>query len=1265
MMTAARFWGSTAALLCALLLQNCQPNALRVTEEERPSAGSALASGISQDASNEPAEALFLSLPPLSSSSVHVSPSRSPITPANKKTLAATPSPRSLSPSLSSASVLAAVSNSSTELPSLQPAASSRASYVVPLRHTPRHAPSTIFTTASGERVQFSQVDGQWRAAIQAGSGVSVLPRILPVVNPAGIEIEAMLSWLQTQDSCTSRARIHILNMSQAPYGSHVYLGRMGLLGGMPESPSQGGRLASSTTAQEKWVQGPTLHLSSDETLTYPYTLSLPPGARFTGYRLQPGSVVTRASWTAWYVGEDSRDVISNVDLRQSGSGRSAGISATVADIISLSAIEGTTGRTSENAQRRAHVSSHSHAALVLYGKTKRNKLFRRRSQLKIALDVSYVIESSPEDSPASHLSMSQNIFPNPLHQAPAASSIPVASSPHPTAASVSAATPVVPSPIPCVIQPAPAAAAPFFEKEDNHVVSAPPNPEPDIDFSSARVLHEKKMTGPVSPLTESESIDLLTMYVSDGAKRAQEIVDKDAVIVIGNTGAGKSTFLNYLLGCRMALKSLQDVRLRGRRSDEVMTVAEPSDECPVVPFLIGHGKESETFMPQIAAPDNDSLAYCDCPGFLDNRGAETNIANAVNIRRVLQAARSVRIVILISDKTFDADRCRGLTDMLRICTQLFGSADNIKKYKESLLLGVTRAPGNTTIDEMQGFLQENTPEIMKVLSDRLFLYDPMDGGGEDFWDREQCLAELKALEPIRYAGDLFQTVLDARDEKTLRNMVEQQGKKASSFLRHGKYDKAAACWQTLQRLRVIDQLSVERLLNESKERILGQLAQLEIGFKEACYADDMDKAKKLLDAFGKITHHFSKEEDEFDLPSLEALKEYYAEVEERKKQKKERDRAHEAARIQAAKDKQELLNIITSQKVELERNQEKLTRKDTAMREELEAELAGREEAYKQSLSATQKELEESLRRNEEALSMVQMQRLSMEEINRLLDDKKAMQEDYAKQLENKNKEWLEEKQEYDLKLAAQQAAQAKKHEELQSKIDLLSRQHKSEEQHLQSLRIPEEAFGAKAWKDYFGVEVGTAPLLPANIDEILNSSCPFWPGKQVKDTHLLVLVPATVNSRPFTLDLLGELIKSPQGSGSKTQYRYYDGGTVQEELGAKSPGSSYWVLMTRDVLPGSRSKTYDAQKELVAAHARRLRLPYKMPDALSAATAILLHHARTGERLYTDDPWTYTRCQEKVLGNKYPVIVGGFSSGGLYGVLSSSSVVSCLRKF
>jgi hypothetical protein len=208
----------------------------------------------------------------------------------------------------------------------------------------------------------------------------------------------------------------------------------------------------------------------------------------------------------------------------------------------------------------------------------------------------------------------------------------------------------------------------------------------------------------------------------------------------------------------------------------------------------------------------------------------------------------------------------------------------------------------------------------------------------------------------------------------------------------------------------------------------------------------------------------------------------------------------------------------------------------------------------------------------------------------------------------------------------------------------------------------------GQLTWKQYFG-GVGAAPPLPTNINEVLNSSCPFWPGKLVKDTHLLVLVPATVDGRPFTLNLLGDLVKSPKGGGSKTEYGCYDD-AVKEELGAQSPRSSYWVLMTRDVLPGSRGKAYDAQEALVAAHASRLNLPYEMPDALSAATAILLHHARTGERLYTDAPCTYTRCQEKVLGNEYPVVVGGFSSGGIdvhssYRVHDHDDGVSCLRKF
>jgi hypothetical protein len=193
-----------------------------------------------------------------------------------------------------------------------------------------------------------------------------------------------------------------------------------------------------------------------------------------------------------------------------------------------------------------------------------------------------------------------------------------------------------------------------------------------------------------------------------------------------------------------------------------------------------------------------------------------------------------------------------------------------------------------------------------------------------------------------------------------------------------------------------------------------------------------------------------------------------------------------------------------------------------------------------------------------------------------------------------------------------------------------------------LLALRI----LGEAEWKHYFG-DVGPAPALPGNIGTILDSACPFWPRRKVRDTHLLVLIPATVDGALFTLNLLGELIQRPKNGGHTAEYEYYSD-NVKAQFGAASPDRSYWLLMTRDVSEGSRSKSYSNQKTLVAHHVSRTGHPYEVPRALEAATAILMHYARTGERLFGDAPLTYTRCQELEDGG-YPIVVGGFDSSGL----------------
>ncbi len=182
---------------------------------------------------------------------------------------------------------------------------------------------------------------------------------------------------------------------------------------------------------------------------------------------------------------------------------------------------------------------------------------------------------------------------------------------------------------------------------------------------------------------------------------------------------------------------------------------------------------------------------------------------------------------------------------------------------------------------------------------------------------------------------------------------------------------------------------------------------------------------------------------------------------------------------------------------------------------------------------------------------------------------------------------------------------------------------------------------FGPAKWNRYFG-EIGAVPPLPKNIADILNSPCPYWEGKKVYETHMLTLIPATLNGTPFTLNLLGQIIKTPQGEGHAAKY-YSEVTRTLKERGDISNGPSTWSLITKDVIPESRNKSYNDQTDL-------LKREYSTPKALELATAIFMHHVETGERLYSDNPNTHSRCEEKVDNNQWRMTIGSFGASGLY---------------
>jgi energy-coupling factor transporter ATP-binding protein EcfA2 len=1398
-----RSWSGVAVLLCVLLLQNCQSNSLRVTQEKEPTTSSSSASTMRQRAFSghlAVRSSTFLS----ASFAAQGSSSSLSTIPAHEEDRSASLPARSSSSVAPSAR--AAISNTLAAPHHLPAAAMPGASRAVPLGNA-LGALSPVFTTSSGERVRFSQADGQWRAAMQAGYGSAALQRILPVVGPA--DVGNFLFWLQSQAQWTSRARIHILEMPQAPYGPCVYLGRAGLLGGVPsQRVDQASRTAVSMAfGPQEWNRyygkvgaTPPLPADIDAILRSrcpfwpekkvedthllvlipatvdgePFTLNLlekrikspKNGGKATEYRhyhhtvkSEIGTVSPPASYwllmTRYVLPKSRGKGYGDQKKLVVGHARCTGLPYEVPKVL-----EAATAVLTHHVQDGVRLYGENPSIftrcqdLVLYESKKypalvggfgpsglyvQNPCTYTSDQIRgVAACLRFHAAKGLKTPPANQQSFSTASLTPTTAVGNATSAVPdevvvTASSANDACSQddscwrgsvegdkledISVFTGLTDltstrSTLPETVNAKQLGKRQFFgpkgeftNKQSRYsqgsesdmlevwgsVTQHNQAPEPDseppvqsrvsppssvardsssvnassttttstaapfqeMDLSSAamQALLSKKLANPNHALSDQESIALLNHCIAEGARNADKIKGKDALVVVGNTGAGKSTFLNYLLGCDMIKKSLRELGIEG--VGKVVVVKSRSEGgCLDEVMAIGHAELSKTFIPQIEVDRSDAtVAYCDCPGFLDNRGAEINIANAVNIRHVLQSARSTKVLVLINYHTLKSDRGKGFHDMLGIFKQLFGDNSQLLHHKDSLLLSITRAPSDEAIlsdfrEWLSGWLSKNTSDALTTLCDNLFLYDPLENGLEGYLSRSACREALHNLKSIPQSASskLFQSVLTDSDERELVKIMESQSASLRSLLDASRYAQAASCWQALARLRVIDNLSVERLLHLSATRLSSNFSKLKIAFEDACCSYDFSRSDSLLNTLSQIARDFTEEVCNFSLPTLQDC---HSESKERHAaQERERLENEEAIRGVAASERARLIEVMENQKQTIESQLTALKAAHQKAQKMLQEEKEHDNKRYAEQVEKLKGELAEGIRKKIESVSL---QKLSSEEREQLLNrEQLALRHEHEEKLSAVRKEQEASEQAYEALLEKQQTSQHALQASLEARIAELSRRQAEEGEQLQSLRIPAMAFGPQEWKQYYG-EVGRpVPDLPSGIDETLDSACPFWPDKKIRDTHLLVLLPATVDGAPFTLNLLKELVKRPKSGGHRTEYRYYDGHAVQERIGNNALDRSYWLLMTRDILPESRCNTYAGQKALIVDYASRTGLPYELPKALEAATAILTHYVRSGERLYSDDPLTFTRCQELIDG-KYSVVVGEFESSGL----------------
>lgn len=165
-----------------------------------------------------------------------------------------------------------------------------------------------------------------------------------------------------------------------------------------------------------------------------------------------------------------------------------------------------------------------------------------------------------------------------------------------------------------------------------------------------------------------------LKELLSNGEKQIAKAIGQDLILILGGTGCGKSTAINYLAGCEMH-----------KVEDEDTGVSYITCEDPVAD--IGSGAVSKTLYPEVIDMkkgfEGMTAKFCDTAGFGDNRGAIHDICAAVSLGEVFKDSASIcAVIVLIPEADILDSR---LTKVLDLFQQL-----NMCLHKENFKNSIT-----------------------------------------------------------------------------------------------------------------------------------------------------------------------------------------------------------------------------------------------------------------------------------------------------------------------------------------------------------------------------------------------------------------------------------------------------------------------------------------------------------------------------------------------------------------------------------------------